>query len=136
MMIILLSSHTVTVKRQTFNATARANCNTKMLATIKTHLSPADIICARRFSATKVADMNPATPATIHLNISNGTTDIHCTKQRKMLNFIFFFNCKCLLLILLIFVSGRFKLTTSSAFTTKTILYLRQISYYIEIEKL
>nr|ACU23467.1 unknown [Glycine max] len=48
-----------------------------MPATIKNHLSPADLICARRFSATNVADMNPAAPATTHLNISSGTTDIH-----------------------------------------------------------
>ncbi|KAJ1387445.1 hypothetical protein SESBI_39967 [Sesbania bispinosa] len=55
-----------------------------MPATIKTHLSPADMICALRLSATNVADMNPATAAIIHLNISNGTTDIHCTNQKGL----------------------------------------------------
>jgi len=53
-----------------------------MPATMKNHLSPADMICARRLSATNVADMNPATPAITHLNISNGTMDKHCTKQK------------------------------------------------------
>ncbi|ANM69022.1 hypothetical protein AT5G27493 [Arabidopsis thaliana] len=49
-----------------------------MLTTIKNHLSPAELICALRFNATNVADMNPAKPAITHLKISNGTTERHC----------------------------------------------------------
>lgn len=48
-----------------------------MLTTIKNHLSPAELICALRFNATNVADMNPAKPAITHLKISNGTTERH-----------------------------------------------------------
>lgn len=51
-----------------------------MPATIKTHLSPAEVMWALRLSATKVADMNPATAAIIHLKISKGTTDRHCNQ--------------------------------------------------------
>lgn len=57
--------------------TARPNCNKKIPATIRNHLSPADLMCVRRFRATKHADMNPATPAITHRNISIGTTDRH-----------------------------------------------------------
>jgi hypothetical protein len=49
-----------------------------MPATMKNHLSPADLMWARRLRATNVADINPATPATTHLKISNGTTERHC----------------------------------------------------------
>lgn len=76
-------SHTVTVNRYSFNTTDRASCKRKMLATMRNHLSPADLIWARRLRATKVADMNPATPAITHLKISKGTTERHCTKKRS-----------------------------------------------------
>lgn len=78
------SSYTVTVKRYIFSTTARASCNRKMAATMKNHLSPADLMWARRLSATNVADMNPATPATTHLKISNGTTERHCNNKVRI----------------------------------------------------
>lgn len=38
---------------------------------------------ARRLVATKVADINPAKPATTHLNISKGTTERHCNHKNN-----------------------------------------------------
>lgn len=45
---------------------------------MKNHLSPADAMWCFRLRATNVADMKPATPATTHLTISQGTRDRHC----------------------------------------------------------
>lgn len=70
------------VNKQSFSTTARANCNRKIPATIKNHLSPAETMCARRLTATKVADITPATPATTHLKISMGTIERHCNQNR------------------------------------------------------
>nr|VDC73306.1 unnamed protein product [Brassica rapa] len=55
-----------------------------MLAMIRIDLSPAELICALRFRATKVADMNPATPAITHLKISTGTTERHCQRDKQV----------------------------------------------------
>lgn len=68
--------------KASFSTTARASCNRKIPATIKNHLSPADWMWFRRLRATKVADMNPATPVTTHLKISNGIMERHCNKNQ------------------------------------------------------
>lgn len=60
----------------------RANCNKKIPATIRNHLSPADDMWFRRFCATNNADMTPATPVITHLNISTGTIDRHCIPNK------------------------------------------------------
>ncbi|KAH0927852.1 hypothetical protein HID58_020108, partial [Brassica napus] len=67
-----------------FSTTASPSCNRKMLAMIRIDLSPAELICALRFKATKVADMNPATPAITHLKISTGTTERHCQRDKQV----------------------------------------------------
>ena len=79
-----VKDYTLTLNKYSLRTMERANCNKKIPATIKNHLSPADTMWFLRFCATNNADMIPATPVITHLNISTGTTDRHCNQPETL----------------------------------------------------